>query len=344
MIDPTLRQAVMSDAQGALRLFVACVGVMNHLFDRLAEEPPAPSGWTAESLAAAAERDTAYVARWVDASVAFGLLQREGARLSLTGLGASFRSDVPGSLFPVAIQAVLSGHMAERAAGLMATGEQPGESVLTERPTILPWFGPMLEATFGPMFADQILPALPAVQALGERGGLAVDLGCGNGWYLRRLLARYPRLRGIGLDMFADNIEAARRAADAAGLGDRLDFRQGDLHRFTVDEPVDLIAMNRALHHVWAEGGDRVMAALAGHLAPGGLVVVWEPRWPDDPAALARHPRLRGMAFQNLAEHVQGNRFLRPGEITAAMEAAGMATEVLELADGAEMVVVGRLD
>ena len=36
-------------------------------------------------------------------------------------------------------------HMAERAAELMRSGERPGEQVLSERQTILPWFGPMLE-------------------------------------------------------------------------------------------------------------------------------------------------------------------------------------------------------
>ncbi len=339
MPTPGLRQSVMSDAQGALRLFVAYIGVTNHLFDRLAAGPAAATGSVADL---ATGLDAVYVARWADAAVAFGLLQREGDRLSLTELGAAFRSDVPGSLFPMAVQAVLGGHMAERAAGLMATGEQPGEAVLAERPTVLPWFGPMLEATFGPVFADQVLPGLPAVHALGERGGLAVDLGCGNGWYLRRLLTRFPRLQGIGLDMFDQNIDAARTAAAAAGLSDRLAFRQGDMHDFTVDEPVDLIAMNRALHHVWGHGGDKVMTALAGHLAPGGLAVIWEPRWPDDPSALATHPRLRGMAFQNLAEHVQGNRFLRPDEVAAAMECAGLSVESFFFAEGAEMVIVGR--
>jgi len=71
---------------------------------------------------------------------------RDG-RYALTELGRAFLPGEPGTLMPFAVGAVLGAHMAERAAGLMRTGERPGESVLAERATILPWFGPMLEAT-----------------------------------------------------------------------------------------------------------------------------------------------------------------------------------------------------
>lgn len=35
------------------------------------------------------------------------------------------------------------------------------------------------------------------------------------------------------------------------GLGAGLDFVCGDIHELKLDEPADLIAMNRAVHHVW---------------------------------------------------------------------------------------------
>ena len=52
--------------------------------------------------------------------------------------------------------------------------------VLTERPSIAPLFGPMLEAQFGPQL-DAILPQVPAFAAVDKKNGVAVDLGCGNG-------------------------------------------------------------------------------------------------------------------------------------------------------------------
>jgi SAM-dependent methyltransferase len=335
-----LRPSIMAAAQGAMSLNLAFIGISNGLFDALAEAPLA-----AETLAARVGVDPGYVRRWCEAAFAFGLLDSTradavpGDHFSLTDLGQAFRPSTPGTLMPFAIGAVLGAHMSERAAGLMKTGERPGEKVLGERPTILPWFGPMLEASFGGFFEREILPTLAVYRELDARGGVAVDLGCGNGWYLRKLVTRYPHVRGVGLDGFAENIVHAEEAAKAGGVEARLSFRTGDIYHFTVDEPVSLVAMNRALHHVWDQR-DKVFAILRDALAPGGAVVIWEPRWPDALASL-REPRQRAMAFQNLNEHVQGNHFLRPAEIEAAMREVGLTPQTFLFAEGTEAVVVG---
>ena len=62
-----------------------------------------------------------------------------------------------------------------------------------ERETLLPWFGPMLEASFSEMFEQTICPNIPIFAEVDARGGLVVDLGCGNGWYLRALGRQFGR-------------------------------------------------------------------------------------------------------------------------------------------------------
>lgn len=332
-----LRKQIMKQAQGALALNVAYIGVVNGLFSALADLHDADSGQLAQAVA----KDPDYVLRWCDSAYAFGLLDEAApGRFRLSELGDAFRPEAPGTLMPFAVRSVLSAHMAERAAGLMASGERPGEKVLGERETLLPWFGPMLEHSFGPLLASEILDKVPAYRDVDQRGGLAVDLGCGNGWYLRRLAQRYDNLRGIGLDGFDENIRQATQLAAEEGMADRLQFRAGDLHRFTSEEPADLIAMNRALHHVWDEK-ENVFRILKQHLKPGGAAVIWEPNWPAQRSAL-REPGRRAMAFQNLAEHVQGNHFLRPEEIAAEFEAVGMEPSIYLFADDREAVVTGR--
>ncbi len=332
-----LKDRLRLQVQGALSLNVAYVGVVNGLFDVIHEMGLAD----AVSIARAAHVDPDYVNRWCDAAYAAGYLDADGDRFRLTPLGLAMRPDAPEALFPMAVQSVLSAHMAERAAGLMRTGERPGESVLAERETVLPWFGPMLEASFAPLFERTICPGVPAFAEVDARGGLAVDLGCGNGWYLRALARRCSRLRGLGVDGFDENVRQARRLAAEAGLDQRLTFMQGDIHGLALDEPADLIAMNRALHHVWEKGADALFGWLRDNVKPGGFVVVWEPAWPDDRAAL-RDPGRQAMAFQNLSEHVQGNHFLRPQEIQEAFSKAGMASNVYRFAQGNEAVVVAQ--
>ncbi|MCB9780879.1 MAG: class I SAM-dependent methyltransferase [Alphaproteobacteria bacterium] len=332
-----IRQQLMAQAQGSMRLTLAYIGVTNQLFPALQAGPLDVAG-----LAAAADVDLRYTERWTDAAAAFGLIERTAAGFALTELGAAFLPDRPGSQFGTALMAVLSTHVGQRAAALMPSGDVAGEGVLGEITTLGPWFGPMLETNFGAFFEEQILPAVPALAEIGARGGLAVDLGCGNGWYLRRLAARFPKLRGVGLDMVPDNIAGARARAEAAGLAGRLDFHQGDIHHFSVDEPADLVVMNRALHHVWADGPDRIARILRDHLAEDGVVAIWEPRWPDDPAILGGSPKLRGLSFMHLNEHVQGNHLLTPALIQDAFAAVDMDSEVFLFADDTEMVVVAR--
>lgn len=330
------RRQIINQVQGALALDIAYMGIANGLWSQLAKLGATAS----EALAAAAGVDAAYVARWCDAAFAFGYLRHSARGFVLTPRGRAFLPDVPGSAMPLAIQAVLSAHMAERAATLMKTGERPGEKVLAERESLLPLFGPMLEANFKPLFERALLPNVAVYREVDARAGTVVDLGCGNGWYLRALAQHFSRLRGIGLDGFDENIRQATLRTQESGLAGRLSFRAGDIYNYTVTEPVDLVAMNRALHHVWDER-ERVFRILADVLKPGGAAVIWEPNWPASRDAL-RAPSRRGMAFQNLAEHVQGNHFLRPDEIQDAFRAVGMDSEVHLFAQDGEAVVIGR--
>ena len=210
-----------------------------------------------------------------------------------------------------------------------------------ERETLLPWFGPMLEANFSEFFEQTICPNVPGFAEVDARGGLVVDLGCGNGWYLRALVRRFGAVSGVGLDGFDENIVQATRLAAAEGLDDRLRFARGDAHSFSLEAPADIIAMNRALHHVWEAGGPTFIRRLRENLRPGGAAVIWEPDWSADRAAL-RGPARKGLSFQNLSEHVQGNHLLRADEIADAFAAEDMKAEIFRFAEGQEAIIVAR--
>ncbi len=333
----SLKQQFRAYAQGSSALHVAFIGVVNGLFEAL----NAMGFADAADLARRTGLDTAYVARWCDAAYAFEYLDEHNGRFCLTERGQAMRPSAPQSLMPIAVHAMLGAHMAERAAAFMRTGERPGEQVVAERETILPWFGAMLEGNFAPLFESTICPAVPAFAEVNSRSGFAVDLGCGNGWYLRALARRFPNLRGLGLDGFAENIAQARRLAEAEGFSHRLDFVEGDiLADFKLPETADLIAMNRALHHVW-DRRETLFPKLRSQLKAGGFVVIWEPNWPSERGML-RDPSRRGMAFQNLTEHIQGNHLLQADEIVAAFREAGMPAELYLFANGNEAIIVGR--
>jgi SAM-dependent methyltransferase len=331
-----LRNQIITQAQGALTLSVAFIGVSSSLFSTFAETGAA----TAEELAMKTGLDISYLERWCDAAFAFGFLDEEKGKLELTELGRSFIPDAPGSFMPFAIQSVMSAHVADRATTFMKTGERQKE-MMAENPNIIPFFGLMLETMFGEMFEQQILPNLSAYRNVDAKRGLVVDLGCGNGWYLRKIANHFHHLRCIGIDDISENIDQAQKLAQKEDLEHRLTFMVGDIHYLPIDEYADLMTMNRALHHVWGEK-ETIFDIIKEHLAVGGSAIIWEPNWPQCRADLRNNPARQILAFQNLSEHIQGNHYLRPEQIEAEFHRVGMKTHTYFFASGNETIVVGE--
>lgn len=55
------------------------------------------------------------------------------------------------------------------------------------------------------------------------------DLGCGSGGRVLDVLARYPRARGVGIDIARPALDAARAGSSAAGMSDRVTFIEADV-------------------------------------------------------------------------------------------------------------------
>jgi SAM-dependent methyltransferase len=120
------------------------------------------------------------------------------------------------------------------------------------------------------------IPALDGVAEKLEEGATVADVGCGHGASTIILAQAYPRSRFVGFDSHAASIEAARRAAEAAGVSDRAFFAAVSATDYAA--PVtgfDLIAFFDCLHDL----GDPIGAANHAHqaLAADGAVLIVEP-------------------------------------------------------------------
>ncbi|MHC2298623.1 SAM-dependent methyltransferase [Rhizobium mongolense] len=118
------------------------------------------------------------------------------------------------------------------------------------------------------------IPALNGVEAKLKAGARVADVGCGHGASTILMAQAYPASRFFGFDYHAPSIEKARAAAEEAGVGDRVTFRQVTAAEFP-PQGYDMVAMFDCLHDM----GDPVGAGrhVKETLAPGGTWLIVEP-------------------------------------------------------------------
>jgi SAM-dependent methyltransferase len=81
---------------------------------------------------------------------------------------------------------------------------------------------------------------------------VVLDLGCGTGVVARALAAR-PGFSGrvIGIEQSPAFVEVARGFAEEEGIGERVEFRVGDVHALDVDDMrVDAVIAHTTISHV----------------------------------------------------------------------------------------------
>lgn len=125
------------------------------------------------------------------------------------------------------------------------------------------------------------LPALDGVVAKLEAGAKVADIGCGYGASTIIMAEAYPESTFIGYDSHKPSVEAARKAAAQAGVGDRVTFEVATAADFP-GTGYDLACMFDALHDM----GDPVAAArhIRDALASDGTLLLVEPNAGDQVA------------------------------------------------------------
>jgi len=147
-------------------------------------------------------------------------------------------------------------------------------------------------------------------------GKRALDVGCGAG-LLAEPLARLGA-EVTGVDAAEENVAVAK--AHAAGSGLAIDYRHGELAALGLG-PFELVTAMEVLEHVADKPA--FLAELAGHLAPGGLLVLSTPN---------RTPQSR-LLMVGLAEAVGAiprgthhwDDFVTPDELRELLFDAGLA-------------------
>jgi 2-polyprenyl-3-methyl-5-hydroxy-6-metoxy-1,4-benzoquinol methylase len=118
------------------------------------------------------------------------------------------------------------------------------------------------------------IPALDGVKAKLEEGATVADVGCGHGASTILMAQAFPKSKFHGFDYHGPSIESARKAAEAAGVSDRVEFDVATAKDYP-GKDYALVAFFDCLHDM----GDPAGAAKHVHstLASDGAWMIVEP-------------------------------------------------------------------
>ncbi len=133
----------------------------------------------------------------------------------------------------------------------------------------------LLRPGYAAHLVTEWLPALNGVVQKLWSGANVADVGCGLGASTIIMAEAFERSAFAGFDSHAPSIDAARRAAAAAGVDHRTRFEVATANQLP-DNGYDLVCLFDCLHDM----GDPVGAArrIRRVLAPDGTLLLVEPR------------------------------------------------------------------
>jgi hypothetical protein len=262
----------VSQTVGAL----ARLGVCDRLVD-------GPRG--ADALAREVAADPGALFRVLRAAASIGVLQHhDDDRFSLTPIGETLRSNVPGSMRDMAIAQTAEGHWAPWGAFIDAvrTGETQAPKVLGK--SIFEHYGEHPEERTAFMGAMRGLSELVAGELvrLVDFGGVqrVADIGGSGGTLVSAVLDAHAELGGLLFDL-PSVAEEARRTITARGLAGRCDVVGGDFFE-AVPGGAGVYILKQILHD-WNDGQCvTILRNIAKGLPADGRVVVVEMVIPDD--------------------------------------------------------------
>ena len=156
------------------------------------------------------------------------------------------------------------------------------ETIRKGRPPIMgwEWFNKhpgSWEAYYAGMLDGARLSADEVVSKvdLALTAGSLLDVGGGHGLYSVRFCQRYRNLRAVIFD-WSQALEVAKRTVDAAGMGDRITLKNGDMWEDNLGNEYDVVLIFNVIHMYSSEKNLILIQRVHDALKNGGTLVIMD--------------------------------------------------------------------
>jgi SAM-dependent methyltransferase len=250
-----------------------------------------------EAFAASKRLDARILASLCDALYALRLLERQGKLYRLSEDG-NLLNDVGRGWFDAAYGYEEVFHNLE---GLLRQECRYGDTVTRRSDFVAKGSGEVEAWLYFPL----------AIDAIRKRGCThALDLGCGDGTFLRQLCGQIPGVKGYGIDLAPEAIADGNAELKAAGMQDRIRLFVEDISKLD-QVPYELSRVDVAttffvLHELMHSGEERVVQFLRDfrRLFPKVPLMIYE----VDRPTVDEMRRRPGMAVPYLVQHDVSNQ------------------------------------
>lgn len=266
-----LGQAV-SEIGAALNGALILLGDRLGLYKAMAGAGP----MTSEELARKTGMNERYLREWLSAHAAGGMIDYDSAtrRFTLTDEYALLLANEAGPAFLPAAYEIMKSLMIDEAR--IGEAFRTGEGVGWDQHHQCLFSG--TERFFRPSYNMNLvqswLPALHDVTGKLEAGARVADVGCGHGASTIIMAQAFPNSRFRGFDYHEGSIEAARKAAERAGVADRCTFEIASSKIYPGSD-YDLVTFFDCLHDMGDPAG--AAAHVRTTLKPDGTWMIVEP-------------------------------------------------------------------
>ena len=267
------------DVAGTMATVMCAVGDKLGLFTALDAGGPS----TAAELAARADVDERYALEWLRGLASAGYVeQAPDGRFALPPAHAAVLAREGGVMFLGGGYQELAGMLPLLGRLVEAFRHGGGIPQSAYDDDAYDGMARLTSAWFDHHLLGRWLPLLPDLEARLDVGASWADVGCGAGRAVIRLAEAYPRSTFVGYDAFPEQVERARRAAAAAGVGDRVRFDTVD-GAHGIRGTYDVVSTFDVVHDAVDPGA--LVAGIRRALNDGGTYLLLEMNCADDPAA-----------------------------------------------------------